>query len=153
MRATTQVPPAHGTVLGLHVVVDGEFGSPHLHDLRAAFTADESQLEWLAGELVLGLGFGHHATVESLARLDDLLHALLESLQIIRGEGGGHREVVVEAVLDRRPDAELRVREGVLDRLGEDVGGRMTQHGEPLGRVDSHGLDDVALAQRGGEVA
>ena len=54
-------------------------------------------------------------------------------------------EVVVEAVFDRRPDAELRHREEVLDRLGHHVGGGVAQDVERLGAAVGDDLDGVAV--------
>src|SRR5215475_5432288 len=68
-----------------------------------------------------GLGVAHDAAAEALALPDDLAHLLLDGLEVVRAERLRHVEVVVEAVLDRRPDAELRLREQVLDGLRHDV--------------------------------
>ena len=65
----------------------------------------------------------------------------------------GRPEVVVEAVLDRRADAELRLREHVLHGLGEHVRGRVAQHVEPVGRGPVDRLDLGVLLRRPVEVA
>ena len=44
---------------------------------------------------------------EFLAGLDDLLHRFLDLVQIFRREWLGNVEVVVEAILDSRTDAQL----------------------------------------------
>jgi hypothetical protein len=64
-------------------------------------------------------------THERLVLVDDLPHAGVDALEVLGGERRPARqlEVVVEAVLHRRPDAEGGVREQVEDRLGQHVGG------------------------------
>ncbi len=49
------------------------------------------------------------------------------ALQIVRGEGLGAGEVVVEAVLDRRADGHLGARIELLDRLRHDMRGVVAQ--------------------------
>ena len=76
--------------------------------------------------------------------------------------GRGSSEVVVEAVVDGRPDAELGAREQVQDRLGHDVRGRVAHRVElaagagveqlvgraALGRLEADlRLDRVARSQ------
>ena len=69
-------------------------------------------------------------------RLDDLLHALLERREVVGGERALDVEVVVEAVADRRADAELGLREQLLHRLREHVRGRVPQHRAAVLGVD-----------------
>ena len=57
-------------------------------------------------------------------------HPRLDGRQVVGRQVPGQQEVVVEAVADRRPDAELRAREQVHDRLGHDVGGRVAHRAE-----------------------
>ena len=59
-------------------------------------------------------------------------HPLLDRGEIVRLERPIELEVVVEAVGDRRADAELRAGEQVEDRLGHDVGGRMAHRVEGI---------------------
>ena len=85
---------------------------------------DQLQLERLVRELDLRLfDGGVHTSGKPLPGLDDLLHALLEGDQILRGERLLDGEVVVEAVPDRRPDTELGFRELLLNGLRQHVGG------------------------------
>ena len=72
------------------------------------------------------------AARKPLRALDDLLHPLFEVGQILRGERPVDLEVVVEAVLDRRADAEFRVRELLLHGLGQHVRGRVPDHAAPV---------------------
>ena len=69
---------------------------------------------------------------EPLAGLDDLAHALVEVGQVLRGERPGDVEVVVEAVPDRRSDAQLGVRERLSARPARARARRSA--GSPTGR-------------------
>src|SRR5690625_1817398 len=92
---------------------------------------------------------------EGLALADDPVHLLLEVLEVLGRERGLDVEVVVEAVGDRRADAEPGVRAHLLDRLGEDVGGGVPQDRLAVLAGDLARLDDGAageLGDVGGEV-
>ena len=147
VRAAAQVGPAGLAGLGVDVVVDGQLAAgADLHDLgrvqAVALDVDQFELVRLVGQLGLGLvEVREAAPAEPLARLDDLLHALLDLGEVVGLERLGDVEVVVEAVLDRRADAELGLREDVLHRLGEHVRGRVAQHVEPVRLVDRDRLD------------
>ena len=73
--------------------------------------------------------------------------------QVVRGEGLGDVEVVVEAVGDRRADAEFGVRVDLLHRLRQHVRAGVTQHRQAVGLVGGDGLHPVAIVQRRVEVA
>ena len=60
---------------------------------------------------VAGLLLGHDPAHEALPGPDDAVHLLLDRLQIVGRERRLDVEVVVEAVLDGRTDAELGVRD------------------------------------------
>src|SRR5690606_18805581 len=92
---------------------------------------------------------------ERLPLGDDLPHAGLDALEVLGLErrAPGQLEVVVEAVLDRRADAEGGPREEVEHRLGEDVGGRVADRGGAAFAVGRDDGDAVAVVQLGGEVA
>nr|BFE69548.1 hypothetical protein GCM10020092_028490 [Actinoplanes digitatis] len=156
MRPAAQVAPDALAVL-VDVVVVGQLAAAHLHDLGVvdvALDVDELQLVRLVRQLDLGLvQRAVLAAPEGLSGLDDLLHPLLELRQILGHERLGDVEVVVEAVLDRRPDAELRLREDVLHGLGEHVRGRVAQHVEPVGRVERHRGDLGVQLRRPVQVA
>ncbi len=160
VRAAAQVAPRH-VALAVDVVVDGELAGSHL-DARAlrrnlglarALEADQLDLVGLVLELVDRLGVGDRAPREPLVLLDDLAHPGLDLLEVLRMEGHLDVEVVVEAVLDRRPDPQLRVGVEVLDRLGEHVRGRVAQDVAAVLAVDGHALDHVAVGELVGEVA
>ena len=66
----------------------------------------------------------------------DLPHLVLERGEILRRERLGDLEVVVEAVLDRRAEADLRVGAQASHGRREHVRGRMAQHVERSARRD-----------------
>jgi hypothetical protein len=90
----------------------------------------------LAGRLV-----GHHTAREPLPALLDLLHLLLDGLEILGRERPLDVEVVVEAVLDRRADAQLGLGEQLLHGLRHDVRGGVAQDVQAVGGGDLDGLD------------
>lgn len=147
--ASAEVLPAQVAGLRVQVVVDGQLAAAHL-DVRAVvggrgtLDADELQLVRLVGELLAGRLVGDDAAGEALAALLDLLHLLLDGLEVIGGEGAGHVEVVVEAVLDRRADAQLGLGEQLLHGLRHDVRGRVAQDVEAVRGGDLHRLDGLA---------
>ena len=108
--------------------------------------ADQFDFEGLTGELVLGLALGDDAPLERLATLENRDHAFLDAAQILRMEGFGYPEVVIEPVFDGRADPQLRLGEQVLDRLRHHVRGRVAQDGETLRVVRSDRLDLVAVS-------
>jgi len=149
VRAAAQVLP-RGLAVAAHVVVDGELAGPDLHGgalgllrTRRALDADQFQLVGLVGELGAGLLLGDHAAPEGLPLLDDAGHGLLQRPEVLRREGLGHVEVVVEAVRDRRADPQLGVGVHLLHRLGEHVRGGVAHDGQPVRRADGDGFDDV----------
>ena len=101
----------------------------------------------LRAEAVERLLDGHVLARERLARLDVLAHLLLERGQVVLGDRDalGELEVVVEAVLDRRADRDLRARVEVEHRRGEHVRGVVADQLERLGRAVG---DDLDLGRR-----
>ena len=75
----------------------------------------------------------HLLPLERIRGLRDLPHDLFDLHEVFRCERLGFREVVVEAVLDRRTDRDAHGREQTLHRLSHDVRGRMTQRRERRG--------------------
>jgi hypothetical protein len=161
MRAAAQVGPADLAGLAVDVVVDGQFRvrtAADLHHLGGvealALDVDQFEFERLVGQFGLGLvQVAEAAPAEPLAGLDDLLHPLLELREVIGLERLRDVEVVVEAALDRRTDAELRLGERVLHGLGQHVGGRVPQHHEPVGLVERHRGHAGLVPRRPVEVA
>jgi hypothetical protein len=114
---------------------------------------DQLQLERLVGQLGARLGVGDHPPGEPLPAGDDRAHLTLEGLQILGGERHLDGEVVVEAVGDRRPDAEPGAGEQLLHRLRQHVRGGVPDDRPALVGVDGDRLDLVAVAQHPGQVA
>ncbi len=148
VRAAAEVLPRQRAV-ALEVVVDGQLGAAHLdagalgglrHVGGAALEADQLDLVGLVGQLADRVAVGDRPPGELLALLDDLAHPRLDLLEVLRDERGRHVEVVVEAVGDRRADAQLGLGEQLLDRLGHHVRGRVPQDVAAVGRVDRHRL-------------
>ena len=158
VRPAAEVLPGH-LALAVHVVVDRQLAGPDLGARtfrcvgRRALQPDQLQLVGLLGQLVARLVVGDRSALEALVLLDDLAHPGLDLLEVLGHERGLHVEVVVEAVLHRRPDAELCVGEQVLDRLGEHVRGRVPQDVAPVGAVDLHRLHLVAVTELVRQVA
>ena len=162
VRTATQVGPDDLLGRRVDVVVDRELGRRRPRPPRprpgrrpgpVALHVDELQLVRLVGQLRLGLVDRLEAAApEQLAGLDDLLHPLFEPAEVVGLERLGHVEVVVEAVVDRRPDAELGVREHVLHRLREHVRGRVPEHGQAVRRLHRHRGDHGVLRRRPGQV-
>ena len=95
----------------------------HAHVLALGDRADELHLVGFVVGLVIADGavavpdLGGHRVAPG----DDLAHLRLDPLEILRGEGLGAVEVVVEAVLDHRPDGHLGLGPDLLHRAGHDV--------------------------------
>ena len=159
VRPTAQVLPGD-RVVAPDVVVDRQLAArrprpwrPRPRRRGRPLDPDQLELVRLGGQLGARVVVGDHPAAEPLPLLDDLLHLLLELGQVLRGERRGHVEVVVEAVLDRRADAQLRVREQLLHRLREHVRGRVPDDREAVGRLGLHRLDLVTVGDHPGEVA
>ena len=159
VRAAAEVLPAQLAGLGVHVVVDGQHARADLGGglvvgaACSALDADQLELERLVRQLGARVGVGDLAADEPLALLDDVAHPRLDRLQVVGGERAVHLEVVVEAVLHRRADAQLRLGERLLHRLRHDVRGRVPDHRAALGRVGGDRLDLVPVGERPGQVA
>ena len=76
---------------------------------------------------------GDRAAAERLRGLDDPLHALLDLLEILRGERILDVEVVVEAVFDGRSDRHLRRRIQLFNGLSHQVRSRVADQLESFG--------------------
>ena len=74
----------------------------------------------------------HLAMLEGEVARDRGAHPLLDPGQVLIGERPRKVEVVVEAIGDRRAEAELRLREELQDRTGHNVRGRMPERIERL---------------------
>ena len=157
VRAAAQIAPDHLAGAGIQVVVRGEFRPTDLHDFAVvgrALVVDQLELVRLLGELHPGLVLRRvDPSRELLTRLDDLLHLLLERGEIFGGEGLGDVEVVVEAVLDRRPDPELCLGKEILHGLCEHVRRRMPDHAPARLGVGGNRFDVGVEIGSPGEIA
>jgi hypothetical protein len=148
VRTAAQVAPNPFAGTGIQVVVGGQLVATDFHDVGiAGFVVDQLEFVRLAGQLAAGLILGLvDAPVEQLTFFDDLAHPLFQLVQVFRRERIGNVEVVVEAVDDRWPDAELGVREQILHSLGQNVRGRVPDDAAPVVGVSPHRDDlDVSL--------
>ena len=93
-----------------------------------------------------------HLARDGLVAVDDLAHADFHAFQILGSEGLLAREVVVEPVLDGRPDGDLRLGPELLDRLGEHVGRVVAQQLQRLLGIPGHDGDGRIRLDGGGEV-
>ena len=87
-----------------------------------------------------------------LVAVDDLAHALLDGGEIIRREGRLAGEIVIEAVLDRRPEGDLGAGIKLLHRLGQDMGAVVAQQIEGIGMGARDDLDAGVLLDGGVEI-
>lgn len=150
VRASAEVLPAQVAGLGVEVVVDRQLAAADLDvrtvvGRRGALDTDEFELVRLVRQLFAGVLVGHHAARETLPALLDLLHLLLDGLEILGRERPLDVEVVVEAVLDRRADAQLGLGEQLLHGLCHDVRGGVAQDVQAVGGGDLDGLDLLAV--------
>ena len=79
-----------------------------------------------------GLVARHQRAHDRLVLPRELDHPLLDRGEVLGRERALVAEVVVEAVLDHRADRDLGLGEELLHRVGEQVGGRVANHLEPL---------------------
>ncbi len=83
---------------------------------------------------------------------DNLGHLLLDARQVRVRDRLRQEEVVVEAVLDGRPDGVLGARPEAQDRLGERVAGRVADDVEAFGAGRRDDGDLVALVEWGVQI-
>ncbi len=83
---------------------------------------------------------------------DLLVGRLLDLLEVLRGERRLAREVVVEAVLDRGADGDLRAGVELLDHAREDVGGVVAGDLQRLRALRRDDLELRVLVERAREV-
>ena len=142
--------------------------------MRAAAEVDEAvvlvERDGLAlgqalGELdLVGLALGVEALDRLLARGVDALegmrparqdraHLVLDAREIALAGRLGELEVVVEAVVDGRPDRDLGAGPEVLHGLGQHVRGGVAQHRQRLVVADAQDAQVRAVRQRQAEIA
>ena len=138
VRAAAEIEPLHLAGARVDVVIVGQIAGTNLGSLigirvHVALVLDQLQLEGLVGQCRLSLlGGGVDVALEALAALDDLLHALLNGLEVLWGKGLSGLEVEVEAILDGRANAQLGARELRLYRLGHNVPAGVADNGAAI---------------------
>jgi hypothetical protein len=111
---------------------------------------DDLPLEVLILQPGEGFGARNLFAQERLVLGDDRAHLSLDPRKVVGRHVLGDREVVVEAVGDRRSDRVLRSGPQPADGLGEDVRGRMAKDAQPFVRSRFHRLDrDISLRHEG----
>src|ERR1700733_14458691 len=148
VRPAAQVAPNTFAGTGIEIVVGGQLVTADLHHRGVTgFVVDEFELVGLTGQFGAGLFLGFvDSPGKQLTVFEDLTHALFQLLQILGSKRLRHIEVVVEAIGDRRPDAQLRVREQVLNGLSQYVRGRVPDHAAPVVGIGRHRGDlDVGV--------
>jgi hypothetical protein len=113
MRATAEVEE-------LAVAVDGD-------DIALLDLLQPLELVGVVGEQLLRLAALDLTALERLIGDDDLRHPRLDPLEVFRGERLLDVEVVVEALGDRRTEADPRVRPQAANRRGQNVCRRVAE--------------------------
>ncbi len=93
-----------------------------------------------------------HLLGEGFVAGDDLAHLFLDGVEVFRRERLVAEEIVIEAVLDHRPDGDLRARPQCLHRFGEHVRGVMANELERARVVAGEELDLCVVIDRVGKV-
>ena len=99
-------------------------------DLVVSQLGEPLELERIVGEQLLRLRASDLIAHERILLGRDLPHLVLERGEILRRERLGDLEVVVESVVDRRTEPDLRVRAQAPDGGRQHVGGGMPEHVE-----------------------
>ena len=149
VRPAAQVDERVGVaVRGDHWAAGVDFLGARLHGL------DDLLLEGLVGKDLQPLLGGVLVADEGLVLLDDRPHLRIDPVQVVVAEVGpvGQLEVVVEAVLDDRPDGVLGARPEPADGLGHDVGGRVPEDFPAGVAVPGHDGHLRPVGQRSPEV-
>ena len=159
-RHRSMKPGARGTAvvlgLGRRVLVGADLAPvPRARHRVGRRVVDDLQLEPVAVEDLARLVGRDLVAHERLVLVDDLADAGVDAVEVVGGERGAARqlEVVVEAVLDRRADAERGPGEQVEHRLRQHVGRRVADRVQPPLAVGRDDGDAVAVGQLGAEVA
>ena len=144
VRPQAQIAPAV-------VAIDRDGLGPRA--LRLVESLDDLALVRLPREALERLLPGQLLPNERLTGRGDLAHALLDAGEVLGGERLGEVEVVVEAVLDGRPDRVLGLGDQVAHRLGQDMRCRVAEHVQPVRVGGGHGLDGGVLGRDERKVA
>ena len=140
MRAAAQIEP-------VALLVDLEL-------LVCRNGVDQLDLEAFAAvaKHVLGVLARPHFLGERLVARDDLAHLFLDCGEILRRERLVAEEIVIEAVLDHRPDGDLGAGPQCLHRLGEHMGGIVADQLERARIVAGEELDLGIVVDRIGQI-
>ena len=93
-----------------------------------------------------------HLAGDGLVAVHDLAHARLYGLEVLERKRLLAGEVIVEPVLDGRPDRHLCLGVELLDRLGHHVRGIVAQQLQTLRRIARDDLDRGVLGHQAGQV-
>ncbi len=138
VRAAAEVAP----LVAMRIERDGLAGRNDIvDDLRFVILAD---LPEVRDGVVLAPDFA----IDGEVAIHDLLHLRFDLREVLRRERLLAREVVIEPVLDRRPDRHLRAGEKFLHGLCEDVGGIVADEVERFLRVDIQQLQRHVAVER-----
>jgi len=110
-------------------------------------------LVMLAQPLEVGHGLvaRQHAAHHRFVLGGQLGHALFDRHEVLGRERTAVREIVIKAVVDHRTDGDLRLGEQLLDGIGQQVGGGVTNHLQPFGVLGGHdGQPGVLLDAKAG---
>ena len=110
------------------------------------------ELEVIVGEEIASLILAYDTPFEGVVGLDDPFHALLDGRDLIRGEGLGHVEVVVEAVVDGGAEADAGAGHEFAHRSGQNVSRGVAQHAERFGVAVGQEADRRAVGEGPAEV-
>ncbi len=89
---------------------------------------------------------------DRLVAVDDLAHLRLDLLEVFGLEGFCAREVVIEAVLDHRPDRHLRAGEKLLHGFGHHMRAVVAQDFKPVLRLRRHHFHNGVPVDHRGQV-
>ena len=152
-------PPGRGAVRPAAEILEAAVAVQRdgLHALVADQVLDQLDLVVLAlGEEQFDrLPWRQLAALEGLVGLDVLAHRCFDPLQVLFADlyVGRELEVVVEALLDRRPDRHLRPRVELHHGLGHHVGGVVADQLQRLGVAAGDDRDLRPVGERRAEVA
>ncbi len=120
--------------------------------LVLAHLLEPLELERVVGEQLACLLPGDDAALERVVAPHDLAHALLDLLELFGREGAVDLEVVVEAVLDGRPEPDARLRAHLAHGRGQDVRGGVAQQIQRLRALLGDDLEPDVVLERAAHV-
>ena len=135
----------------VHVSTTAEVGEGSVRALRDVAVLDvleEVKFEGLLTPALFGFGSRDRRHLKGVLALDGGAHALFKPGEILLCEWTGQAEIIVEASVDGRPDAEFRLGHELKHGLSEHVGGRMPHASQALSLWE-HGEIDVGFERCG----